>query len=166
MAAVRPGDPRHVPDVRRAGAPPQYEGAHPLLAGRAAAHGNPRPLVQAGLLFANRRFFLHLRPEGPSRSFPGEQEALRPELLLPGIGARKRSGRRGQSHPGLSDFTRRAAAGYWGMIEWLELRILTKVLKRNYRIYMNSLVLPSLNPSLGVPYFETQHHHHYPTTHH
>ena len=35
-------------------------------------------------------------------------------------------------HPGLSDFTRRAAAGYWGMIEWLELRIPIKVLKRNY----------------------------------
>ena len=87
----------------------------------------------AGRLFANRRFSLHLRPEGPSRSFPGEQEALRPELLLPGVGTRKRSGRRGQSHPGLSDFTRRAAAGYWGMIERLELRILTKVLKRNYR---------------------------------
>ena len=49
MAAVRPGDPRHVPDVRRAGAPPQYEGAHPLLAGRAAELSNPLPLVQAGL---------------------------------------------------------------------------------------------------------------------
>ena len=46
-------------------------------------------------------------------------------------------------HPGLSDFTRRAAAGYWGMIEWLELRIPIKVLKRNYLIYTNSFVQPS-----------------------
>ena len=57
-------------------------------------------------------------------------------------------------------------AGYWGMIVQMELIILTKILTILTIIYINLIVQPSLNPSLGVPPPPLHHQHHHHHLHH